>query len=98
MSSDLRIREITQGTAAYDVISRTSLYSKFYILHSVPRYNNPTGVFDNDQYLLAIIGDAATADFLVTQFTELIDACGPACEQPVCYETSPCNFTLPEQP
>jgi len=30
------------------------------ILHSIPRYNNPTGTFDNDQYLLEIVGPAGT--------------------------------------
>jgi len=25
------------------------------LLHSVPRFNNPTGVFDNDRYMLEII-------------------------------------------
>jgi len=25
------------------------------LLHNVPRFNNPTGVFDNDRYLLEVI-------------------------------------------
>ena len=32
-------------------VDRTAFYACYYLLHSVPRYNNPTGVFDNDQYL-----------------------------------------------
>jgi len=36
-------------------INRNALYTKYYLLHSVPRFNNPTGVFDNDRYLLEII-------------------------------------------
>jgi len=67
-SSDLRIREITQGTAVHDVISRTSSYGSFYIQHSVPRYSNPSSVFSNDQYLLEIIGDTTTLDYLETEF------------------------------
>jgi hypothetical protein len=31
------------------------LYTRYYLLHSVPRFNNPTSTFDNDQYLLEII-------------------------------------------
>jgi hypothetical protein len=54
--TDLRIREITNGTDVYDTISRTSYYTRYYIQHNVPRFNNPTGVFDNDQYLLEIVG------------------------------------------
>lgn len=53
--SDLRIREITQGDQILNAIDRTQFYDRYYILHSVPRFNNPTGTFDNDQYLLDII-------------------------------------------
>lgn len=57
---DLRIREITQGYDVTDAVNRDLLntgflYDRYYILHSVPRFNNPTGVFDNDQYLLEIV-------------------------------------------
>ena len=54
---DLRIREITQGYDVSNAIDRTSRYVRYYIQHSVPRFNNPTGTFDNDQYLLEIITD-----------------------------------------
>jgi hypothetical protein len=53
--SDLRIREITNGTDVYDAINRNAFYTSYYIQHNVPRFNNPTGVFDNDQYLLQIV-------------------------------------------
>jgi hypothetical protein len=53
---DLRIREITNGTDVTDVINRGSYYTRYYIQHSVPRFNNPTGTFDNEQYLLEIVG------------------------------------------
>ena len=36
------------------VANRYALYNKLCILHTVPRFNNPSGVFDNDQYLLEI--------------------------------------------
>jgi len=74
-SSDLRIREITQGNSTFDVITRSALYSSFYILHSVPRFNNPSGTFDNDQYLLEVMGSAAMVDFLEVQF-DAIEAAG----------------------
>jgi hypothetical protein len=60
---DLRIREITNGTDVYDAISRTSFYTRYYIQHNVPRFNNPTGTFDNDQYLLEIVTDGRDTDF-----------------------------------
>jgi len=52
-ATDFRIREITQGNQILDVIDRSALYDGVYLQHNVPRFNNPTGVFDNDQYLLA---------------------------------------------
>ena len=63
LATDLRIREITQGTSMVDIVDRSRLYHKYYLLHSVPRFNNPTGVFDNDQYLIEI---AFPSDFTVS--------------------------------
>lgn len=54
-NNDLRIREITLGNDIVNAVDRDALYSSVYILHSVPRFNNPTGVFDNDQYLIRVI-------------------------------------------
>jgi hypothetical protein len=61
--TDLRIREITNGDDVYNVIDRNSSYYRYYIQHSVPRFNNPTGTFDNDQYLLEIVTTVANVDF-----------------------------------
>lgn len=60
---DLRIREITQGYDVTNTIDRNSTYTRYYIQHSVPRFNNPTGTFDNDQYLLEIITDGEVTAF-----------------------------------
>lgn len=63
-STDPRIREITQGNDLRDALDRTLFYTKYVLQHSVPRYNNPTAVFDNDQYDLVIYvpsGTIATA-------------------------------------
>jgi len=54
-NNDLRIREITLGNDIVNAVDRDGLYSSVYILHSVPRFNNPTGVFDNDQYLIRVV-------------------------------------------
>jgi hypothetical protein len=54
-SSDFRIREITQGNQIVNAINRQALYYRTYLQHSVPRFNNPSGTFDNDQYLLEVI-------------------------------------------
>jgi hypothetical protein len=47
----LRMREIESNPALAN-ISRVALFDQVLILHSVPRFNNPSGMFDNDQYLL----------------------------------------------
>lgn len=64
---DLRIREITDGNDVFNYITRTSLYTTYFIQHNVPRFNNPSSTFDNDQYLLQIVtdgGDATLEGFL----------------------------------
>jgi hypothetical protein len=59
---DLRIREITNGTDVFDAIDRSTYYNAYYIQHNIPRLNNPTSTFDNDQYLLEIIVPTTFAD------------------------------------
>lgn len=41
----------SRGTAGR---GRRNSYKYYYIQHTVPRFNNPTGVFDNDQYVVAV--------------------------------------------
>lgn len=72
---DLRIREITQGYDISSAVDRTALYTRYYIQHSVPRFNNPTGVFDNDQYLLCIPTNGTSVKFQEFMDTWL-GACG----------------------
>tara|TARA_Y100000593_G_C4311636_1_gene338681 strand:- start:1748 stop:3019 length:1272 start_codon:yes stop_codon:yes gene_type:complete len=49
-----RFRDIEHGDNIIAAVDRTKWYQGYGILHTVPRYNNPTGVFDNDQYLYNI--------------------------------------------
>lgn len=60
-SNDVRIREITQGDQYFSAINRNAYYTRYVIQHSVPRYNNPSGVYDDDQYALNIYVPATTA-------------------------------------
>ena len=64
-ATDLRIREITQGNLMLGggpgQIDRNVLYDRTMLLHSVPRFNNPSGTFDNDQYLVEILTPATGA-------------------------------------
>lgn len=90
--SDLRIREITQGYDISTAIPRNALYTRYYILHSVPRFNNPTGVFDNDRYMLEVVtgtaGNAALDAFLTTWLGTCAD-CVP-------FDTHACVACTPE--
>lgn len=49
----LRMREI-EADPALATVNRSGLYDQVLVLHSVPRFYNPTGTFDNDQYLLVV--------------------------------------------
>lgn len=73
-ATDLRIREITQGNSMIGTgagqADRASFYDKLFILHTVPRFNNPSGTFDNDQYLIEI---AAVSPLTGTLNAELGD-------------------------
>lgn len=65
-SDDSRIREITLGNASINAINRNASYVRYQILHNVPRFNNPSSTFDNDQYLLEIIVNTRDNDFETT--------------------------------
>ena len=49
-----RIREIEGSDDILASVDRTALYKTYVIQHTVPRFNNPSGVFDNDQYCYKI--------------------------------------------
>lgn len=49
-----RMREIEGSDAIIAAVDRTALYKTYYVQHSVPRFNNPTSTFDNDQYVYEI--------------------------------------------
>jgi len=74
--SDLRIREITQGYDVTSAINRNSFYTVYHLLHNVPRFNNPSGVFDNDQYMLEIITNGIDTN-LQTFLANWTASCGP---------------------
>jgi hypothetical protein len=63
----IRMREI-EGDPAYLKVDRTALYDKVLILHNVPRFYNPSGHFDNDQYLIVINVPAGTSTSALTTF------------------------------
>tara|TARA_B100001758_G_scaffold247851_1_gene267767 strand:+ start:24668 stop:25915 length:1248 start_codon:yes stop_codon:yes gene_type:complete len=91
-----RIREIEGSSAIVDAVPRFDangdpiLYTSYNILHSIPRLNNPTGVFDNDQYHLVIYvacTDTTQIDKLDDMFDELSSVIGLG-EFPVPFEST----------
>jgi hypothetical protein len=83
-NDDPRIREITQGNNTLASINRAGKYISYYILHSVPRFNNPSGTFDNDQYLLKLVIDSTDT---ATSFETIIGAALTAVQNPVSLKT-----------
>jgi hypothetical protein len=63
----LRMREI-EADPALATVNRNGLYDQVLILHNVPRFNNPTSTFDNDQYLIVVHVPAGTATTSITNF------------------------------
>lgn len=97
-STDIRIREITQGNDILGAVNRNALYTRYFILHVVPRFNNPSSTFDNDQYMLEIIvneanplvpvGNVALETFVNSWLTN--------CPNCVTMETDSCTRCTPE--
>lgn len=62
-----RMREI-EADPALATVDRNGLYDQVLILHNVPRFNNPTSTFDNDQYLLVVHVPKGTDVTALTNF------------------------------
>jgi len=78
LATDLRIREITQGNQIISSVDRNALYYRYMLQHNVPRFNNPSSTFDNDQYMLEIFSLAPLTTFL-NDTAGWLDSCG-VCE------------------
>ena len=63
-ASSARIREIEMSDELLASVTRSSTYLGYYFKHSVPRFNNPSGVFDNDQYVYKIYVKCDDADLI----------------------------------
>ena len=63
----LRMREI-EADPALNTVNKASLYDQVLILHNVPRFNNPSSTFDNDQYLIVVHVPTGTATTSITNF------------------------------
>jgi hypothetical protein len=99
LATDFRIREITQGNQIVTAINRSALYYRYVLIHNVPRFNNPTGVFDNDQYALTIFSTGAMSTF-VTDITSWLTGCDNQCniEAFACETECDVPVTFPDLP
>jgi hypothetical protein len=85
-----RMREIEGSEEIISAVDRSALYKAYYVQHSIPRLNNATSVFDNDQYVYEIFvrcDDAETQ----AQVEALLDALVTAANSsgnPIARETS----------
>jgi len=76
----LRMREI-EANPGLATVNRNGFYNTINILHSVPRFNNPTGTFDNDQYLLTIyIPTGIDTTAFLNSLQEVLNCAGNAIE------------------
>jgi len=72
-----RMREIEGSDLVIAAVDRTALYKTYYVQHSVPRLNNATSVFDNDQYVYEIFvkcSDTATQTEVEALLAKLVTA------------------------
>ena len=70
--ADPRMREVmndttlgTSGGGGPEIVRGTK-YSVYYLLHSIPRKNNPSGLYDQDQYLVKIVVPWFTSNTTIT--------------------------------
>jgi hypothetical protein len=82
-----RIREIEGSNDVLANIDRLVNYKQWNILHNVPRFNNPSGVFDNDQYLItisALCTDTVTETDIDALFASITTLSGVVVEEDQC--------------
>lgn len=86
----VRMREIEGSEEVISAIDRTALYKTYYVQHSVPRFNNATSVFDNDQYVYEIFVKCSdtTTQGEVEALLDLLVAAANSSGNPIARETA----------
>jgi hypothetical protein len=86
----VRMREIEGSEEVISAVDRSALYKAYYVQHSVPRFNNATSVFDNDQYVYEIFVkcDDATTQGEVEALLDLLIAAANSSGNPIARETA----------
>jgi hypothetical protein len=89
-ADSVRIREIEGFDAIKGAVTRGALYKVYYLQHSIPRYNNPTGTFDNDQYVYQFFVEetnAAAIGGMDTLFGEIEALCAAEFGNPINFDS-----------
>ena len=89
-SDSVRIREIEGFDAIKAAVDRNALYKVYYIQHSIPRLNNPTGTFDNDQYVYEFFVDSSDAGLIGQMdllFADIATLCNSPYGNPITFDT-----------
>jgi len=85
-----RIRQIEGSDKVLAAIDRDALYKTYYIQHSIPRLNNPSGTFDNDQYVYKIYVKCSASALITkmdTLMAEIVQVAG-ASGNPISFEAN----------
>jgi hypothetical protein len=87
-ASSARIREIEMSDELLSAVDRSATYKAYYLKHSVPRFNNPSGLFDNDQYVYQIYVkcDDDAANVAVKALLDKVVALANAAGNPIAVE------------
>jgi len=91
--NDPRVREIIGGDDVLAAISRTTQYYRYSLTHNVPRLDNNTNSYSNDQFSLNIISTAANST-LETFISTWLSNAGSG----VSLETFSCGACTPMTP
>ena len=87
-ADSVRIREIEGFDVIKAAVKAHPFYKTYYLQHSIPRLSNPTGTFDNDQYMYEFFVPCDSAAIIAemdTLFGEIADLC-VAYGNPVVFE------------
>jgi hypothetical protein len=90
-SDSMRLNEIEGFDAIKAEVDRTATYKVYYLQHSIPRLNNPTGVFDNDQYVYQFFvkcSDGAVIADMDNMFGDIVALCNSPYGNPVAFESN----------
>tara|TARA_R110001592_G_scaffold255416_1_gene519001 strand:- start:51477 stop:52961 length:1485 start_codon:yes stop_codon:yes gene_type:complete len=85
-----RFNEIEGFDAIKASVDRTASYKVYYIQHSIPRLSNPTGTFDNDQYVYQFFvkcTDTAVIADMDNMFGDIAALCNSPYGNPISFDT-----------